>query len=125
VERRRILIVDDNKDGADSLAMLLKLGGHETFTASDGREALARFAEFCPDVVLLDIGLPGMSGFEVCRRIRGHPGGRESMLIAVTGWGQEEDRQRSFEAGFDGHLVKPVNHDLLMQLLASSPIHTR
>ena len=121
--RKRILIVDDNEDGATSLSMLLNLSGHETFTASDGREALSAFQEIRPDVALLDIGLPGLNGFEVARRIRELPFGKDAVLVAVTGWGQEDDRNRSREAGFDAHLVKPVNHQELMKLLGSLPSH--
>ena len=119
--RRRILIVDDNEDGATSLAMLLNLGGHETFIANDGREALAEFDRIHPDVALLDIGLPGLNGLEVARQIRERPQGKEALLIAVTGWGQEDDRNRSREAGFDAHIVKPVDHAQLTKLLASLP----
>jgi CheY-like chemotaxis protein len=121
--RRRILIVDDNEDGALSLSMLLNLSGHETFTANDGNEALATFERLRPDVALLDIGLPGLNGFEVARRIRELPFGKDAVLVAVTGWGQADDRNRSREAGFDAHLVKPVNHLELTKLLASLPSH--
>ena len=118
---RRILIVDDNEDGAESLAMLLQFGGHETQKAHDGVAALAAAERFRPDVVLLDIGLPRLNGHEVCRRIRQEPWGKDMVLVAFTGWGQEEDRQRSREAGFNTHMVKPVDHDLLEKLLASLP----
>ena len=123
VPRRRILIVDDNEDGATSLSMLLNLNGHETVTAHDGMEALAAFERFRPEVALLDIGLPGLTGYELARRIRQMPIGRNAVLVAVTGWGQEEDRNRSREAGFDAHLVKPVNHQELTKLLTSLPSH--
>jgi PAS domain S-box-containing protein len=116
---RRILIVDDNEDGAESLAMLLEAGGHETHQVHDGFAAIAAGERLRPDLVLLDIGLPRMNGYEVCRRIRQQPWGRDLMLVALTGWGQEEDRQRSKEAGFDAHLVKPVDFDLLDRLLAA------
>jgi CheY-like chemotaxis protein len=116
---RRILIVDDNEDGAQSLALLLKLDGHETHTAHDGLEALAAADRLRPDVVLLDIGLPKLNGYEVCRHLRQQPWGKGLVLVALTGWGQEEDRQRSTEAGFDTHLVKPVDHEALAELLAS------
>jgi PAS domain S-box-containing protein len=118
---RRILIVDDNFDGADSLAMLLEEVGHETHQAHDGVAAIDAVDRLRPDAVLLDIGLPKLNGYEVCRRIREQPWGKDLTLIALTGWGQEEDRQRSQEAGFDTHLVKPVDHDLLMKLLSSLP----
>jgi PAS domain S-box-containing protein len=114
----RILIVDDNRDSADSLVLLLRLLGNDTRTAYDGQEGVAVAGEFKPDVVLLDIGLPKLNGYEACRRIRGQPWGKKAVLIAVTGWGQEEDRRRSHEAGFDHHLVKPVDPHDLMRLLA-------
>jgi CheY-like chemotaxis protein/two-component sensor histidine kinase len=117
----RILIVDDNEDGAESLALLLQLGGHETHTAHDGLEAVEAAERLLPDVVLLDIGLPGLNGYEVCHRIRGTPWGRDLMIVAVTGWGQDVDRRRSREAGFDTHIVKPVDHDALLKLLSSLP----
>ena len=118
---RRILVVDDSEDGAELLAMLLQFGGHETHKAHDGVEALEAAERFRPDVVLLDIGLPRLNGHEVCRRIRQEPWGKDMVLVALTGWGQEEDRQRSKDAGFNTHIVKPVDHDLLMKLLASLP----
>jgi PAS domain S-box-containing protein len=118
---RRILIVDDNEDGATSLAMLLNLGGHETFIAHDGGEALEAFERIHPEVALLDIGLPVFNGYEVARKIREQPSGKDVLLIAVTGWGQENDRSRSREAGFDAHLVKPVDHAELMKILSSIP----
>ncbi len=116
---RRILIVDDNEDGAESLAMLLEIGGNETHLAHDGFEAIEAAERLRPDAVLLDIGLPRLNGYEVCRRLRQKPWGKELVLVALTGWGQDEDRQRSQDAGFDTHLVKPVDHSVLMQLLAS------
>jgi CheY-like chemotaxis protein len=119
VEGQRVLIVDDNYDGAESLAMLLEEYGHETHLAHDGAEALEVAERVRPDAVLLDIGLPKLNGYEVCRRLRQHPWGEGLLLAALTGWGQEEDRQRSVDAGFDTHLVKPVDHDLLLRLLAS------
>lgn len=117
--RRRVLVVDDNEDGAESLALLLQLVGHETFTAHDGHEALRVFERVGPDAALLDIGLPGLDGLELCRRIRALPGGRDVLLIAVTGWGQEDDRMLSREAGFDAHVVKPVDPDALALLLST------
>jgi PAS domain S-box-containing protein len=113
----RILIVDDNRDGADSLAMMLRLMGNDTATAYDGQEGLDMAGRLRPDVVLLDIGLPKLNGYEAARRIREQPWGRHPVMIAVTGWGQEEDRRRSHEAGFDHHLVKPVDPNALMRLL--------
>ena len=115
---RRILVVDDNPDSATLLAMLLTLTGHETRTAHDGLAAVEAAATFKPDVVLLDIGLPKLNGYEAARKIRQQPLGKGMVLVALTGWGQEEDRRKSREAGFDGHMVKPVELDALMQLLA-------
>jgi len=119
---RRILIVDDNIDGADSLAMLLQLGGHETHKAHDGVEAIETAERVRPDAVLLDIGLPKMNGYEACRRIREQPWGKDLLLVALTGWGMEEDRHRSKEAGFSTHMVKPVDYDALTKLLATLPV---
>jgi len=119
--RRRVLIVDDSEDGAESLAILLQLGGHETHVAHDGVEALEVAEKVRPDVVLLDIGLPRLNGYEVCHRLRKEPWARNLAVVALTGWGQDEDRHRSREAGFDAHLVKPVDHDALLKLLASLP----
>ncbi|HET6961686.1 MAG TPA: ATP-binding protein, partial [Terriglobia bacterium] len=115
--KRRILIVDDNVDSAESLTILLALEGNETHTAYDGLDALAAAASFRPDVILLDIGLPELNGYDVARRIREQPWGRHIMLVALTGWGQEEDRRRSHEAGFDYHLTKPVDPMSLKELL--------
>jgi CheY-like chemotaxis protein len=116
----RILIVDDNQDSAQSLAMLLRLLGNDTRTAYDGEQGVELVDVFRPDVVLLDIGLPKLNGYEACQRIRRKPGGESLVLIAVTGWGQEEDRRRAFDAGFDHHLTKPVVPQELMKLLVSS-----
>jgi CheY-like chemotaxis protein len=113
----RILVVDDNRDSADSLSMMLRIMGNETHTAYDGEEAVEAAAAFRPHVILLDIGLPRLNGYEACRRIREHSGGRDVFIIAQTGWGQEEDRQRSREAGFDHHMVKPVDPTTLVALL--------
>jgi PAS domain S-box-containing protein len=117
---RRVLVVDDNRDAADSLAMLLRLLGAEVQIVYSGAEALAVLDEFCPNVVLLDIGMPGMDGHEVARRIRRLPEYRNVLLIAMTGWGQDEDRRRSTEAGFDYHLIKPADVGALETLLVSS-----
>jgi CheY-like chemotaxis protein len=114
----RILIVDDDRDGADSLGMLLRITGNDVRTAYDGQRGVELAGGFRPDVALLDIGLPKLSGYEACRRIRSRAWGRSVVLIAVTGWGQEEDRRRSHEAGFDHHMVKPVDPPALMKLLA-------
>jgi two-component system CheB/CheR fusion protein len=114
----KVLVVDDNNDSADSLAMWLELAGHEVRTAYDGPQALAAAAELRPQVILLDIGMPGMSGYDVARRLRQHPATRDVLLLAMTGWGQDEDRRLSREAGFDEHLVKPLDPQLLKDLLA-------
>ena len=116
----RILIVDDDKDGADCLAMMLKMMGNETRTAHDGQEGIEAAEAFRPDVVLLDIGLPKLSGYEACRRLREQPRGKNIIIIAITGWGQDEDRRRSHEAGFDNHMVKPVDPTALMKVLADA-----
>ncbi|HUE69334.1 MAG TPA: chemotaxis protein CheB [Pirellulaceae bacterium] len=115
---RRILVVDDNRDSAISLAMLLKCTGNETHTAYDGVEAVEAAAKFQPEVVFLDIGLPKLNGYEVARKIREQPWGQDMVLVALTGWGKEEDRQKSKEAGFNAHLVKPLEQSVLMKLLA-------
>ncbi len=115
---RRILVVDDNVDAAESLAVLLRLEGHEVRVACDGPAALAAAQADPPEMVVLDLGMPGMDGFEVVRRLRGQPGSKDALLVAVTGWAQEEDRRRCYEAGFDGHLPKPVEWDALRQFLA-------
>jgi signal transduction histidine kinase/ActR/RegA family two-component response regulator len=117
----RILIVDDNRDSADSLAMYLKIKGHDTRTAYDGEQALQAAEEIRPDVVLLDIGMPRLDGYEVCRRIRQQPWGSGMLVVALTGWGQVEDQRRTEEAGFDRHMVKPIEPAALMKLLASPP----
>ena len=115
--RLRILVADDNLDAAESLAMLLTLEGNETRTAHDGLEALDVAAAFRPDVILLDIGMPKLNGYEVCRRIRQQAWGKNMVVIALTGWGQEEDKRRSLAAGVDYHLIKPVDHAALKKLL--------
>ena len=107
-QRRCVLVVDDNADAATSVAMLLRMAGHDVEVEHDGPAALEKVAAAAPDVVLLDIGLPGMSGYEVARQLRLRPEGQGLRIYALTGYGQEEDRKRSLEAGFDGHLVKPV-----------------
>jgi CheY-like chemotaxis protein len=116
---RRILVVDDNVGTARMLMLLLgKLGRHEVHLAHDGASALAQAQAHRPDLVLLDIGLPGMSGYDVAQRLREQPEFRETLLVALTGYGQEEDRRRSYEAGFDEHLVKPPSMDVLRSLFA-------
>jgi signal transduction histidine kinase/CheY-like chemotaxis protein len=116
---RRILVADDNTDSVESLALLLTLRGSEVRTAHDGWEAVETAAAFRPDIVLLDIGMPRLNGYEAARKIREQARGKRVVLIALTGWGQDEDRRRSTDAGFDFHLVKPVDFAALEQLLAS------
>ena len=121
VTPRRVLVVDDNADAANSLTLLLRMMGHEVRTVGDGQAALDVTQSFRPDLVLLDIGLPGMSGYEVARLLRRSPALRETWLVALTGWGQEEDRRRAKEYGFDHHLTKPADPADLKRLLASVP----
>jgi CheY-like chemotaxis protein len=118
VSARRILIVEDNEDSAESLTILLNLAGHKTHTAYDGVEAMEAAAAFQPEIVLLDIGLPKLNGFEVARKIREQAWGQSIVLVALTGWGQDEDRRRSREAGFNHHLTKPIDPLALTDLLA-------
>jgi CheY-like chemotaxis protein len=113
----RILVVDDNTDSARAFARLLKLLGHDAQTAHDGPEAIEVARAYRPDVVLLDIGLPGMDGYEVARRLREDEQSKGLVIIAVSGYGQEDDRRRAREAGFDHHLVKPVDHEALLSVL--------
>ena len=118
---RRILVVDDDRDAVRCLAMLLKAAGHEVHTAHDGSTALKSAQQWPPEVVLLDIGLPRMDGYEAARRLRTLPGREDVLLVAMTGYGQEEDRNRSREAGFDFHLVKPVDLTELQRVLSTRP----
>ena len=122
---RRVLLVDDNADARESLAMLLRLWGHELRPVPDGTAALEDAERFRPDVVLLDIGLPGLSGYEVARRLRRLPGLAGALLVAVSGYGQDEDRRKSQEAGIDNHLTKPVDPDALQAILASAETSDR
>ena len=122
---RRILVVDDNRDSAETLAELLELLGNETRAAFDGEEAMEAAEAFRPDVVMLDIGMPRLNGYEVARKMRGQPWGRAMMLVALTGWGHEDDRRRSSAAGFNHHLVKPVDFDALTQILSAVPAAER
>ncbi|HYE88503.1 MAG TPA: ATP-binding protein [Vicinamibacterales bacterium] len=117
---RRVLVVDDNADSAESMAMLLRGQGHQVETAHDGEDALAVADRFRPEAVLLDLGMPKLNGFEVCKRIRQQPWGGSVLIIAQTGWGQEQDRQRTVNAGFDAHLTKPVDPDAVHDLLLTS-----
>jgi PAS domain S-box-containing protein len=122
--RRRVLVVDDNRDAATSLAIMLRLMGNETQTAHDGLEALEVAAAFRPDLILLDIGMPKLNGYDTARQIRQQSWGKHITLVALTGWGQEEDRRKSREAGFDSHMVKPIQIQDLEKLLASSSVAT-
>jgi signal transduction histidine kinase len=119
--RRRILVADDNADALETLATVLELGGHEVFSAANGSLALESAERHLPEVALLDIGMPLLDGYEVARRIRAQAWGKQITLVALTGWGQDSDRRRSQEAGFDSHLVKPLDLDKLTQLLARLP----
>jgi len=115
----RLLIVDDNRDAAESMAMLQELAGHATCVVHDGQSALAAVGEFRPDVVLLDIGLPGIDGYTVARLIRELPGGRDIFMVALTGYGSDSDRRLTEEAGFDRHMVKPADQQLLKEWLSA------
>jgi signal transduction histidine kinase len=119
--QRRILVADDNNDALESLATLLQLSGHEVYTAANGAVALESAEQHRPEVALLDIGMPKLDGYEVARRIRAQPWGARITLVALTGWGQDSDRRRSQEAGFDSHLVKPLDLDKLTDLLEALP----
>ncbi len=112
-----VLVVDDNHDAADTLAEVLQILGCRTDTAYDGEEGIRKAEELRPHAVVLDLGMPKLNGYEACQHIRSQPWGREVHLIAVSGWGQQDDRRRSVEAGFDAHLVKPVSPDALMALI--------
>ena len=114
---RRVLVVDDNTDSADSLALLLRVEGHLVETAHDGAAALELAERFQPDAILLDLGMPRMNGYEVCERIRSHAWGRSILMVAQTGWGQEQDRARTLEAGFDAHLTKPIDPAAVQNML--------
>ena len=116
----RVLVVDDNRDAAETLAMVLHLSGHEVLQAHDGPAALASVARFRPDLVLLDIGMPGMNGYEVAHRLRQMPDTATTVLAALTGWGQREDKQRALAAGFDHHLTKPVDGEQLDAVLRAT-----
>ena len=116
---RRVLVVDDNADSAESLALLLRLAGHLVETAHDGRTAVALAERFQPDAILLDLGMPGMNGYDVCQEIRAQPWGESVLLVAQTGWGQAQDRARTLEAGFDAHLTKPIDPDAVQEMLAT------
>jgi CheY-like chemotaxis protein len=114
---RRILVADDNRDSADALAALLRLLGHEVATAYDGLEAVAAAERARPEAIVLDLGMPKLDGYGACRRIRAQPWGRDIAILALTGWARESGGGQSLEAGFDGHLVKPVAAATLLQAL--------
>ncbi|MBA3599475.1 MAG: response regulator, partial [Methylibium sp.] len=118
---QRVLVVDDNADAADSLGVLLEFMGASVKVVHDGPAALAAVQTHRPSVVLLDIGMPGMDGYEVARRLRAMPGGNTLKLVALTGWGQAKDRERTRESGFDHHLVKPADLEALQALLGEAP----
>jgi CheY-like chemotaxis protein len=117
----RVLVVDDNEDAASTLAMLVKELGGESRSATNGFEAISCVTEFEPDVVLLDIGMPGIDGYETCRRMRQTPSGARATVVALTGWGQDDDKQRALDAGFDLHLTKPADPVKVAQLLTGLP----
>jgi CheY-like chemotaxis protein len=117
----RVLVADDNSDALESLALLLELAGHEVRKCADGGEALQTAGTWRPQLVLLDIGMPVLDGYEVARRIRAESWGGAMMLVAVSGWGQAEDRQRAQQSGFDLHFVKPIGFDTLEEVLANLP----
>jgi CheY-like chemotaxis protein/two-component sensor histidine kinase len=121
--QRSVLVADDNHESADSMALFLRLSGHDVRTVYDGRACLEAIEEERPDVVLLDIGMPLLDGYETCRRIRSLPGGEDITVLATTGWGQDADRQRSTACGFDAHLVKPVDPGALLARLDQLPAH--
>ena len=118
LDARRILVVDDNADAADSLGMLLQVRGDDLRVAYDGLEALQLAGDFDPEVVLLDIGMPKISGYDVARRLR-ESRGDTVFIIAISGWGQEDDRERARESGFDHHFTKPVDVEALLKLIDS------
>jgi signal transduction histidine kinase/ActR/RegA family two-component response regulator len=125
VRRKRVLVVDDNIDGAESLAMMLQYFGHETCTAHDGPSALETSREFHPDLLFLDIGLPGMNGYELARQLRREPDANGMILVALTGWGSEDDRRQAREAGFDYHLTKPAGAIEIQKIFADSARSSR
>jgi CheY-like chemotaxis protein len=116
---RRIVVADDNEDSAQSFAMLLSFSGHEVRVAHDGEQALDALRDYRPDIAFLDIGMPLLSGYEVAERVRAEPWGRDMKLIAVTGWGQADDKLRARTAGFDQHLIKPIDPVDVERLLDS------
>jgi CheY-like chemotaxis protein len=122
---QRVLLVDDNTDSSEPLSLLLQAKGHETRISVEGEEAIAMADEFLPDCVLLDLGLPGIDGYEVARRLRGRPYGAKLTLVALTGWAGKEIRVKAAEAGFDYHLVKPVNLEELERIVTAERAQSR
>jgi CheY-like chemotaxis protein len=122
--RSRVVIIDDNRDAARTMSMLVDELGGTARTAYDAAGGLEAVQEFRPDIVFLDIGMPGMDGYEACRRIRQTPSGKHLIVVAVTGWGQPQDKQRALEAGFDAHLTKPVDPNAFTRLLVTSATTT-
>jgi CheY-like chemotaxis protein len=122
-EHKRVLVVDDNRDSADTMAALLRAWGHDVRTLYDGQSMLSIVDEYEPDVVLLDIGLPKINGYELARQLRQSGGSRRIVLVAVTGYGQDDDRRRVREAGFDHHLLKPLEPEALEKIIDSVPAH--
>jgi CheY-like chemotaxis protein len=120
-QSRGVVVADDNRDGAEIMALLLNLSGYEVYIAHSGTEALALAAQHRPSIAILDIGMPGMNGYEVATRIRDEPWGAGIQLIAVTGWGQDEDKRKALDAGFDHHLTKPIDPDELQRLMTPAP----
>jgi CheY-like chemotaxis protein len=120
VARRRVLLIDDNVDMRETLAACLSMQGHDVTEAGDGPSALQLASEFAPDVIVVDIGLPEMDGYEVARRLRADPLTRDVRLVALTGYGQQEDKQKALNAGFDEHLTKPVDSATLEQVIAGA-----
>lgn len=116
--KKRVLVVDDNVDGAEMLAMMLELSGYETRTASDGLEAIDVVKAFAPHVVFLDIAMPGLDGYEVAKRLRAEPAFDALILVALTGWGGDDDKRRTKDAGFDRHITKPVEPAAVTALFA-------
>jgi CheY-like chemotaxis protein len=115
--RAKILVADDNRDAADSMGLILEFGGHDVTVAHSGTEALEKARTSIPDAMILDIGMPDMTGYEVARRVRAEPWGERIFMLAITGWGQEEDKERAMAAGFDQHMTKPVDADAVEQRL--------
>jgi CheY-like chemotaxis protein/anti-sigma regulatory factor (Ser/Thr protein kinase) len=115
--RRRVLVIDDNVDAAESIAMILRLKGHQALCIFDGQSALRMVEQYKPEIVVIDIGLPGMTGYEVAKSLREHPVAKHLLLVAVTGYGQQEDRSMALGAGFDEHMTKPVDPDVLNEFL--------